>query len=137
MATTFPDAKGAGPSLDFVQGKLKLERKIGPLTASGSVAYTPSASYGSGEAWAVKSEASYDIRPWLALKADVGKRHSELGQDRAFWSFGAKVSGKQLALDVRYMDTDLDRSQCFYTDWCEPAVVATLTYTPPVIPGSN
>lgn len=135
MASIFPDQAKAGPTLDFVQAKLKAERTEGRFSAFGSAAFTPAASYDAGRAWTLKAGGAYVVRPGLKLDASVGRRLSERGQDRDFWRLGAVASNKTLALEVAYEDTNLSRAQCFYTDWCAPGVVAKLTYTPPVIPG--
>lgn len=135
MASTFPDQMKTGPTLNFVQTKLKAERTEGRFSAFGQAAFTPSASYDAGRAWTLKAGGAYAVRPWLKLDASVGRRLSERGQDRDFWRLGAVASNKALALEVAYEDTNLSRAQCFYTDWCAPGLVAKLTYTPPVIPG--
>lgn len=135
MASTFPDQASLGPTLDFVQTKLKAERTEGRLSAFAQAAYTPDAPYAAGRAWTLKTGGAYAVRPWLKLDASVGRRIAERGQDRDFWRLGATASGKALALELAYEDTSLSRAECFYTNWCAPGLVAKLTYTPPVIPG--
>ena len=36
---------------------------------------------------------------------------------------------QQWALDVRYYGSDISRANCYGTNWCEPALVAKVTYS--------
>jgi hypothetical protein len=47
--------------------------------------------------------------------------------DRTFWDAGITATWKRLALDLRYVDTNLDERECGFTERCSAAVVATLT----------
>lgn len=135
MASTFPDQANLGPTLDFVQTKLKAERTEGRFSAFAQAAYTPNAAASAGRAWTLKAGGAYAVRPWLKLDAAVGRRTAVRGQDRDFWRLGATASGKALALELAYQDTNLSRAKCFNTDWCAPGLVVKLTYTPPANPG--
>lgn len=129
MASLFPDKKDNGvPTYDFLQASLAARRAFGPLTLGAVVAYTPSASAGAGEAWKVAASASASPANWLTLSGQLGRRDSERGQDRNFWDAGATFYWRDFALDVRYVGTNLDRQQCFFTDWCADAVVSKLTW---------
>ena len=95
----------------------------------------PQASYGSGEAWRLESEAGYAISPWLTLKALAGRRWIERGADRTYWSLGAATSWKRLTFEVRYIDTNLSKARCGYNpDICGPALVGSITASlPPIL----
>jgi hypothetical protein len=47
--------------------------------------------------------------------------------DRTFWDAGVTGTWKQLALDLRYVDTNLDERECGFSKRCSATVVATLT----------
>jgi uncharacterized protein (TIGR02001 family) len=133
MYTSFPDRSFQGPTYDFWQFKAQAQRSFGRLQLTGVASYVPQASYGSGQATRLETEAVYRLTPSLTARAQVGRRWIERGYDRTYWSLGAAAKWRQLTLDVRYVDTDLPPQACTFTT-CEPAVVATLTYDLPHIP---
>ena len=131
MFTAFPDEHVYGPTYNFVQAKLAARHTEDRLTLGAVASYVPEASYGSGVAWRAEGEAAYALTPNLAVKGGVGRRWIERGYDRTYWNLGAVTTWKTLALDVRYVDTDLSRAECGGRDWCAPAVVGTLTLSLP------
>lgn len=134
MFTAFPNEHVYGPTYSFVQFKAGARRKEGPVTLNAGVSFVPEASYGSGEAWLVEGKGAYQARPDLALNAELGRRWIERGEDRTFWSLGARAAWKAGALEVRYVDTDLSRAECGGTDRCEATLVGTVTLDlPPVM----
>jgi uncharacterized protein (TIGR02001 family) len=135
LYTTFPDNRTPGPTYDFVQASVALTRKDGPLTVIGLTSYVPEASYGSGEAWRLESEAGYAISPRLTLKGLIGRRWIERGSDRTYWSLGAATGWKHLTFEVRYQDTNLSKARCGYNpNICGPALVGSVTASlPPIL----
>ena len=135
LVTVFPDNRTPGPTYDFVQASVAVTRKTGPLTVSALTSYVPEASYGSGKAWRLESEASYAVSPHLMLKGLVGRRWIDRGSDRNYWSLGAAATWNRLTLEVRYVDTNLSRARCGYNpDICGPAVVGSVTASlPPIL----
>lgn len=136
MYSTFPDNETPGPTYDFLQAKLDAQRTEGKVTVKATAAFTPQASYGSGQAWMVQTQGLYALTDKLKLDAAVGHRWVGRGEDRSFWSLGAVYSWKALTFDLRYEDTDLRRQECgFNPDVCGPTVVGKLTVAlPPFIP---
>ena len=63
----------------------------------------------------------------MKASATVGRRWIEVGVDRTFWDAGLTGTWKQLALDLRYVDTNLDERECGFSKRCSATVVATLT----------
>jgi hypothetical protein len=63
----------------------------------------------------------------VKASATVGRRWIEVGVDRTFWDAGITATWKQLALDLRYVDTNLDEHECGFSKRCSATVVATLT----------
>lgn len=121
LYTFFPDKTFRGPTYDFVQFKVRGSRSFDAFTVGAVAAWTPQASYRSGTAWRVALDGSYAFSPVFKASAAVGRRWIETGFDRTFWDAGVTATWKKLALDLRYVDTNLDQRQGSAT------VVATLT----------
>ena len=127
LYTFFPDKSFHGPTYDFIQLKVRGSRAFAAFTAGALAAWTPEASYDSGTAWRVAVDASYPVHPALKASASLGRRWIEVGVDRTFWDAGITGTWKKLALDLRYVDTNLDERECGFTRRCSATVVATLT----------
>ena len=127
LYTFFPDKDFRGPTYDFVQLKVRGSRAFDALTLGAVAAWTPQASYRSGTAWRVAADAAYSFHPALKASATVGRRWIEAGVDRTFWDVGVTGTWQKLALDLRYVDTNLDEPECGFTERCSATLVATLT----------
>ena len=127
LYTFFPDKTLHGPTYDFIQLKVRGSRVFDALTLGAMAAWTPEASYDSGTAWRVAIDASYSLHSAVKASATVGRRWIEVGVDRTFWAAGLTGTWKQLALDLRYVDTNLDERECGFSKRCSATVVATLT----------
>jgi uncharacterized protein (TIGR02001 family) len=127
LYTFFPDRTFRGPTYDFMQLKARGSRSFRALTLGTLAAWTPEASYDSGTAWRVAFDASYSFSAALEASATVGRRWIETGVDRTFWDAGVTATWKKLALDLRYVDTNLDERECGFSRRCSATVVATLT----------
>jgi uncharacterized protein (TIGR02001 family) len=134
MYSIFPDNETFGPTYDFLQLRAKALRRGERLAYGGSLSFSPEASYRAGDAWRVHAEAAYTARPWLTFSGGVGQRWVQKGHDRAFWDAGATFRRGPVALDLRYYDTDLSRRECFFTDRCDGAFVARVSFNPPFLP---
>lgn len=136
MYTAFPDNRTWGPTYDFLQLKVKANRKIEKLTYGGEISWVPEAPYRGGTNWRAAALAEYQLSPRLALTAKVGEVWTHRGPDRLFYEVGGKFTAKSAWVELRYMGTDLKPSQCGYlqNDWCSPALVATLITNLPYIP---
>jgi uncharacterized protein (TIGR02001 family) len=124
----YPDKRSPGPTYDSFLLEGELSRKIGKLTLTGHVDWTPEGSGHTGPGWRVRATADYAPTSWFSITGNVGQIWSERGQDRAFGYFGAKATWRRLSLDARYWATDLKPSQCFFTDWCAPGLSVALTW---------
>jgi uncharacterized protein (TIGR02001 family) len=127
LYTFFPDKTFRGPTYDFLQLKVRGSRSFDALSVGALAAWTPEASYRSGTAWRVAIDASYALTGSLKASASAGRRWIEFGVDRTFWDAGITATWKQLALDLRYVDTNLDQRQCGFSRRCEATLVATVT----------
>src|SRR4026209_980406 len=126
LYTFFPDKTFRGPTYDFVQLKVRGSRTFDALTVGALAARTPQASYDSGTARRVAIETSYWCQRVLRAHATAGRRWIEVGVDRTFWDAGITATWRKLALDLRYVDTNLDERECGDTKRCSATVVATL-----------
>lgn len=127
MYTAFNDDDARGPTYDFLQLKAGSERTIDNLTLGLAIHWSPAGASGAGTVWQLKPTAAYTISDSVKLSAGVGRRWAENGFDRSYWDVGVTFEWRKLDLDVRYSDTNLDRSRCFYTDWCDSGIHAKLT----------
>lgn len=133
MYALFPDRSGPGPTYDFFQVTAKAQRRVGKATVSGWLDVTPQGSYRSGQGWRVTAEAAYPLTAHLTLSGRAAHSERHRGPPRNSWDVGVTVKRGPVGLDLRYSGTDLKRSQCYGTDWCEPAVVAKLSYDLPSV----
>jgi uncharacterized protein (TIGR02001 family) len=127
LYTFFPDKTFRGPTYDFVQLKVRGSRSHEALTLGALAAWTPEASYASGTAWRAAIDATYSFNDALKASATAGRRWIEIGVDRSFWDAGVTATWKRLALDARYVDTNLDERECGFSKRCSATVVVTLT----------
>lgn len=127
LYTFFPDKSFRGPTYDFLQAKLDVSRSFATTEVGAQIAWTPEASYASGEAIRMTLDASHRLADWIELRATLGRRWIELGHDRTYWDIGTILSWRKLALDLRYVDTNLSATACSAAAHCDASVVATLT----------
>lgn len=127
MYTAFNDDDARGPTYDFLQLKAGSERTIDNLTLGLAIHWSPAGSARAGRVWQLKPTASYALNDWAKLSAGGGRRWAENGFNRSYWDVGVTFEWRKLDLDVRYSETNLDRSRCFYTDWCDSGIHAKLT----------
>lgn len=127
LYTFFPDKTFRGPTYDFLQLKVRGSRSFEALTLGALAAWTPEASYRSGTAWRAAIDAAYSFNGAFKASATAGRRWIETGVDRTFWDAGVTATWKKLALDLRYVDTNLDERECGFSQRCSATVVATLT----------
>lgn len=128
MYTAFNDDAVAGPTYDFLQLKTGVKRRFDAITLGAVALWSPSGSAGAGRVMQLRSEAEFRMHPQAKLIATLGRRWADIGADRSYWDIGFKFEWRKVDLDLRYSGTNLDKSQCFYTDWCEAGfyVKATL-----------
>jgi uncharacterized protein (TIGR02001 family) len=125
--TMYPNKTAPGDSYDFLKATLEVSQSFGQVTTTWIGNWTPDAAASTRKAGLLRGEVEYAVFPWLSFVGGAGRRWAEAGTDRTYWDGGLSVSASRFTLDVGYADTNLDRSECFYLDWCEPTVLATLT----------
>lgn len=127
LYTFFPDKSFRGPTYDFLQAKVDVSRRFEATELEAQIAWTPEASYASGEAIRIAMGTSHRLAERVELSANLGRRWIEHGHDRTYWDIGTTLSWRKLALDLRYVDTNLSASSCSAAAHCDASVVATLT----------
>jgi uncharacterized protein (TIGR02001 family) len=122
-----------GPTYDFMQVKVRASHTFHDLALALSGAWSPDGSYGAGTTWQVRGEMVYPISAWLKASALLGRGLFENRIDRTYWDAGATAYWRKLSFDVRYVDTNLSRRQCLAVDWCDAAIIGTLTFYLPAV----
>ncbi|HUH24337.1 MAG TPA: TorF family putative porin, partial [Brevundimonas sp.] len=104
----YVNAPGAA-DYNFVEFKAAASRAIGPATLGAAVYYSPDF-YGADEqATYVEANAAYAIGSRWTLSGAVGHQSLDVGDDYVTWNAGAAFAlTDNIALDVRYHDTDVD-----------------------------
>lgn len=127
LYSSFNDDEAQGPTYDFFQFKLGTKRAFEDLSVGLSVLWSPAGSAGAGSVAQLRSDVSYRISPQVKTSYTLGRRWAENGIDRTYWDVGLTFEWKKVDLDIRYVDTNLASSQCFFTDWCEGGLVTKIT----------
>jgi uncharacterized protein (TIGR02001 family) len=135
MASSYPDNRTPGPTLDFVQLSSQLKHIAGPWTVIGVAAYTPQGSYGSGPVRRIEGEVDYAAAPDLTVKTLLGNQGGGRGHERTYFSLSAVKTWKNVSVELRYVVTDRSRYDCgFQPTACDPGLVGVLTVALPPIP---
>jgi uncharacterized protein (TIGR02001 family) len=128
-----PDRNSRGATYDYTEGRIRIQDQLGPLKLRSTLGFSPSYSFGAGEVWRFEVSSAYALTEWLTVNAIGGRRWLEHRVDRSYWEAGVAARWKNITLDVRYVDTKLSRRQCGFMDWCDSALVATLTLDLPAL----
>jgi uncharacterized protein (TIGR02001 family) len=82
-----------------------------------------------GFLWSLDGTAGYAINDWLKASAEFGNQWADAGPRGLRWDIGATaIWRQQWVFDLRYYGSDTARTDCYNTNWCEPALVAKITY---------
>ncbi len=149
------DIRTSGWHDTYFEGIAQLSHPFGPVTLTATAAYSPNFFAQTGTGWYIEGTAAYTVTDWLSLSANLGHQwiarvddglipdRRDIDDEEPYslisnglpythWDLGATFTYKAFALDVRYIDTNLSKTQCYYTqgakDLCSGTVVATLTY---------
>jgi uncharacterized protein (TIGR02001 family) len=139
----YPDARTVGAfsatkNASFVEWINTLSKDWGGVTTNVTWAYTPEFSLGGGTGNYVNGQVVLPINDWLSISGLVGHQWVQAAKysgssDYTHYDIGATATWKSLALDLRFVNTDLSTAQCgaFWmatAKACGSTVVATLTY---------
>jgi uncharacterized protein (TIGR02001 family) len=118
------------PTYNFFSVSAELTHSFGAFDVGGKVILEPRPDSHRGLLWSVNASASYAVTDWLKASLNAGHQEEALGVTSNHWDIGATATWRlQWALDLRYYGTDISRANCYGTNWCEPAVVAKVTYS--------
>ncbi len=132
-----------GPTADYFELINQLSKGFGPVTLTGSYAWSPTFSLGGGPGHATWGTAAYAINDWLSISGNVGHQWVRAAaaagsRDYTYGDIGVTATYKGFALDLRYNGTDMGTAACsFYMatrNACNGNVVATLTYSFALLP---
>lgn len=113
----------------------EIGHSFGKIATSLNVAYSPDNFGETGDAWALTGGASMPVMDsflfftgGLDASAHVGYQWVDVGTDYLFYDFGATAKWEDFAFDVRWVDTDLNRSECSGgANNCQGGIVLSLT----------
>lgn len=127
MYSSFNDDDVPGPTYDFLQLKLGITRTLGDLALGLAALWSPSGAAGAGDVNQLRAESEYRFNDHVKAKATLGRLWSTAGNDRTYWDVGFTFEWGKVDLDVRHTGTNLSKSKCFYTDWCEGGFYTKIT----------
>ena len=138
---TYPDARTQGvanKNATFMEFITTFSHVFGPLTMNATWAYSPMFTLGGGNSNYINGNAVWAVNDWLSLSGTVGHQWAQAAKtfgstDYTHYDIGGTVTYKSLALDIRYVDTDLSKASCsaFWmatNNACGGTAMATLTY---------
>jgi uncharacterized protein (TIGR02001 family) len=140
---SYPDARTPyiggihTPKASYFEAITQLSHTFGPLALVATWAYSPEFTLGGGTGNYLEGTGTFTINDWLTASANVGHQWVQTAKfnaskDYTHYDFGVTATYKALSLDLRYVDTDLNKTQCaFYMatkDACAGGFMGTLTY---------
>jgi len=118
------------PTYNFFEAAAELTHSVGAFSFGGKFIAEPRPKSHGGELWSANGEASYAPNDWLKASATFGRQWTASKPQSDHWDVGLTATWrKQWALDMRYYGSDISRADCYGTNWCEPALVAKVTYS--------
>ena len=119
---------------DYFEIIANASHDFGMAAVSGEVAWSPEYFGETGDAVAVTGGVSVPLMDSFAffdggLKASgqVGYQWLDQGVDYFHYNVGATATWGIFDVDVRWVDTDLNKAECFATDNCDGGIVLSVT----------
>jgi uncharacterized protein (TIGR02001 family) len=135
---------------DYLELLASIEHDFGKAAVSGEVAWSPDYFGETGDAFSLKGGVSIPLMESLGFmgavtgSANLGYQWIDRNiqitvpglidpgffgtDDYLYFDFGVSAGWEIFTIDLRWVDTDLETSDCFLgTDWCDGGVVLTLT----------
>ena len=125
LYASFPDQRTASPSYNIFEPEAEVSRTFKKLTVKGLAAWSTSAT---SHSWHLKGTLAYQLTPWLRLDADAAHFWGEEGASHDTWDVGATANWRRFTLGAHYGGTTQSPAQCFFTDWCAPGPMVSLSY---------
>lgn len=136
----YPGADASGlPEYNYWELAADVSHKIGKVTVTGDFAYSPDFFLETGDSFALTGGASIPVMDTflfftggLEASAHVGHQwiddNANYGSpDYTYYDFGATATWEQFSFDVRWIDTDLNHSECLDTSNCQGGIVLSLS----------
>jgi uncharacterized protein (TIGR02001 family) len=118
------------PTYNFFEAAAELMHSFGALSLGAKFIAEPRPASHGGLLWSINGEANYAITDWLKATATFGHQWAATVPESNHWDIGMTATWrKQWAFDLRYYGSDIRKINCYGTNWCEPAVVAKVTYS--------
>ena len=128
------DAPAGFPDYDYFELIGSLSHDFGKASVSGEIAWSPDYFAETGDAVALTGGVSVPIMDQFAffdggLKASghAGYQWVDEAADYFYYDIGATATWGLFDVDVRWVDTDVDRPTCGFTDNCEGGIVLSVT----------
>src|SRR3569833_44274 len=135
---SYPDTAGhpsylpAGtilPTYNFAELAAELTHSFGALSIAGKLIVEPRPQTHGGTLTSLGGSASYAVNDWLSASAHVTHIWQDRGPHGMTGDAGLTATWRQQwVFDLRYYATDVAKADCYGTNWCEPALVAKVTY---------
>ena len=132
---SYYDYPGDGANQEYWEIYAGLSGDVGPVGLSGTVYYSDDFYDETGTAWYTDLGASYGLPYDISLSGHFGYQTIDDGDkfginsdNYSDWSIGVSKSVMGVDLDLSYIDTDIDKSDCFGGDKaCSDTVVFTVS----------
>ena len=104
----------SGVDYDYVEYKAAASRALGPVTAGVALFYSPDFFGADETATYLEVNAAFTPMDKVTVSGAVGKQWLDVTADYVTWNVGAAYAiTDNLALDVRYHDTDVDNAPLY------------------------
>lgn len=138
----YPDHDASAPGLpnySYFEGIAALSHSFDELTLTSTIAISPDYFGDAGRGIWIGGTASYTVNDWISVSGNVGHQWvedlngAEYGYPYTHWDLGVTATWNNISLDVRYIDTDISKTQCEEfngprNNWCGATVVGSITY---------
>ena len=124
-------------SYDYLEGQLALSHTMNDITLNAELNYSPDYFLETGTAVAASVGFAYPLMDKFTLSGNVGHQwiddNALFGMDDwLYWDLGVGIELGRLNLDVRYVGTNLNETECFGgTNLCEGGVVLSASFSIP------
>lgn len=119
---------------DYFEILGSVSHDFGKASVTGEIAWSPDYFQETGDALALTGGVSVPLMDSFAFfdgglkaSAQVGYQWLDQGTDYFHYNIGATATWGIFDVDVRWVDTDLNKAECFGTDNCDGGVVLSVT----------
>lgn len=117
------------PTYNFAEAAAEFTHSFGALGVGGKLIVEPRPAAHGGVLTSLGASASYAVNDWLAASAHATQIWEDNGPRGLSGDVGLTATWRlQWVFDLRYYASDIAKADCYGTNWCEPALVAKVTY---------